>query len=409
MGTPAYLAPEQLSGHPPAPASDLFGWACTMVFAATGRLAFPGDTVPAILMAIAAREPDLSAVPGPLRPLLAACLAKDPAARPTAAALLREVTGLRSPAHGDAPSTTAGPPVAASTWPSGLGTPDAVPSIPASGQATSLYTPGSTPAPPPAADPGGPRRRRWLVVGAPLAAVLAVAGIFLVMWVRSPEGSSNGTPRQAPVDGTLLYEDDFSERGGWDGYNYAPDAPDDQRTTRGYEVGRGVYTMLADGADATNTALSPVPAKEETADAPNDVQIAVTAEIRDVSAREGGIGLLCRWDENVPNGYAFRLGLDGTVRVSRTDQGTRRNIGPAARVSAPRPGTKTRLQAACRTDGSGTRLTFWVDGARAIEVVDPRSGFTDGIRQAGMNIMVVESGGGSLTVSFDDFTIHRLN
>lgn len=48
VGTPAYMSPEQLSGLTVGPESDVFSWAVTMVFAATGRPAFGEDTIPAI-------------------------------------------------------------------------------------------------------------------------------------------------------------------------------------------------------------------------------------------------------------------------------------------------------------------------------------------------------------------------
>ncbi|MBC6461126.1 serine/threonine-protein kinase [Actinomadura sp. HBU206391] len=88
VGTPAYLAPEQLNGEPPSPATDVFAWASTMVFAATGRPTFGDDTIAAVLNRIAHAVPDLTGVPPRLRGLLAACLAKNPAERPRARALL---------------------------------------------------------------------------------------------------------------------------------------------------------------------------------------------------------------------------------------------------------------------------------------------------------------------------------
>ncbi len=93
MGTPAFMAPEQFAGGAVGPAVDLFSWASTMVFAATGQQAFKGDTMPALMHAILTTEPDLSEVPEGLRPLLARCLAKDPAVRPGAEELLGLLTG----------------------------------------------------------------------------------------------------------------------------------------------------------------------------------------------------------------------------------------------------------------------------------------------------------------------------
>ncbi|QFY10334.1 protein kinase [Nonomuraea phyllanthi] len=91
-GTPTYMSPEQLGDQPLTLASDMFSWAATMVFAATGRRAFTGSSVPAIMHSILHNPPDLSGVPEPLRAMVAACLAKNPADRPTAEHLLRALT-----------------------------------------------------------------------------------------------------------------------------------------------------------------------------------------------------------------------------------------------------------------------------------------------------------------------------
>jgi hypothetical protein len=93
------MSPEQLTDTALTAASDMFSWAGTMVFAATGRLAFPGRAVPAILHAILSGQADLSGVPDPLRSLVAACLAKDSAARPAAGRLLRDLTGDHQTDH----------------------------------------------------------------------------------------------------------------------------------------------------------------------------------------------------------------------------------------------------------------------------------------------------------------------
>ncbi|WP_327092619.1 serine/threonine-protein kinase [Nonomuraea sp. NBC_01738] len=92
VGTPAYLAPELLDGQTAGPAADVFAWAATMVYAATGHRAFPGETQAAVLAAILTGTPDLTGVPGRLAPILAACFTKAPQDRPTADALLDHFT-----------------------------------------------------------------------------------------------------------------------------------------------------------------------------------------------------------------------------------------------------------------------------------------------------------------------------
>ncbi len=98
IGTPAYMSPEQVHGQLVAAPSDVFSWAVTMVFAATGSPAFGQDSIPAVLHRILNAEPDLSGVPEGLRPLLRACLAKTPTARPAAPDLLFRL--IRQPSAG---------------------------------------------------------------------------------------------------------------------------------------------------------------------------------------------------------------------------------------------------------------------------------------------------------------------
>ncbi|GAA3135640.1 hypothetical protein GCM10010466_28020 [Planomonospora alba] len=109
VGSPGYMAPEQLSDGPVGPASDVFAWAATMVYAATGHAAFAGQHPAAVMNAVMNGEPDLNGVPRGLRSLLLACLAKDPAARPTADRVLATLTGngtARSPFGGNGAQET---------------------------------------------------------------------------------------------------------------------------------------------------------------------------------------------------------------------------------------------------------------------------------------------------------------
>ncbi|GAA4561015.1 hypothetical protein GCM10023193_22630 [Planotetraspora kaengkrachanensis] len=87
-GTPAFMSPEQVSGLPVGPQSDIFSWASTMFYGATGQLAFNGVTAFQVFQAVVHHQPDLHALPPSLREPMAACLNKDPQGRPTAAQLM---------------------------------------------------------------------------------------------------------------------------------------------------------------------------------------------------------------------------------------------------------------------------------------------------------------------------------
>ncbi|MGW0650304.1 serine/threonine-protein kinase, partial [Streptomyces umbrinus] len=91
IGSPGYLSPEQArvrtGGVGVGPPSDVFSLGCVLAYAATGRRPFGTGTAAAVIFRTVHEEPDLDAVPWTLVPLLAACLAKDPEARPTAEAV----------------------------------------------------------------------------------------------------------------------------------------------------------------------------------------------------------------------------------------------------------------------------------------------------------------------------------
>lgn len=78
MGTPGYLSPELLAGRPVSEATDWWGWAATLAYAATGRAPFGGGGMDAIMHRTLAGECDLRGVDPRLTPLLRAAL--DPVA-----------------------------------------------------------------------------------------------------------------------------------------------------------------------------------------------------------------------------------------------------------------------------------------------------------------------------------------
>jgi Tol biopolymer transport system component len=81
MGTPSYMAPEQAQGKEVDKRADVWAFGVLLYELLTGSRPFSGDSVQATLAAVLTREPDLSIVPARVRPLLRACLKKDPRER----------------------------------------------------------------------------------------------------------------------------------------------------------------------------------------------------------------------------------------------------------------------------------------------------------------------------------------
>ncbi|MFC7101417.1 protein kinase [Nonomuraea rubra] len=109
VGTPAYMAPEQFLGAPAGPAVDVFAWGSVMVYAATGAPPFGNDSLPAVLRRIQYEEPRLEGVPEPLRSIVHACLAKDPATRPAMQDVLFRLIGAPAPNGPSQPLEAGGP------------------------------------------------------------------------------------------------------------------------------------------------------------------------------------------------------------------------------------------------------------------------------------------------------------
>ncbi|MEU8796624.1 serine/threonine-protein kinase [Spirillospora sp. NPDC048819] len=97
VGTPAYMAPEQIEDEPVGPPADVFAWGATMVFAATGRPPFGTGPSAAVMRRVTSRRPELGDMAGPLRDLAARCLDKNPAARPTAPQIVRALREGQGP------------------------------------------------------------------------------------------------------------------------------------------------------------------------------------------------------------------------------------------------------------------------------------------------------------------------
>jgi len=167
LGTPGYMPPEQALGAEVGPAGDVFALGAVLVFTAAGHGPFGTGPMAEMLHRVVHEPPRLDGVADPrLREVVAACLHKDPDARPTPADLLRELSdeGVLRP-------------------------PDAV--------LVQIDRRAAEPL------PGGGLRRRALVVGLLSGAVAAgAAGAGAVVWVSSrpePAPADTGVPSPPPI------------------------------------------------------------------------------------------------------------------------------------------------------------------------------------------------------------------
>ncbi|GAA4190830.1 hypothetical protein GCM10022252_29710 [Streptosporangium oxazolinicum] len=218
VGTPAYMAPEQFHEQEVGPAGDVFAWAGTMVFAATGQPPFGLGNLAVVMRRILVTEPDLSGVPESLRPLLGAALTKDPRSRPGSADVLDMLLNADGgPAAVASPPPPRAPSPARPSFPSPA--PPPVPSPPRSvspfRERSSVPSPApshTTPStmPPAGLSPPSPgrlsrlagtvRSRRVLAVASALATACALG---VATWLVLPSGEpgvvSRATPKPAPT------------------------------------------------------------------------------------------------------------------------------------------------------------------------------------------------------------------
>ncbi|PSK83067.1 WD domain G-beta repeat uncharacterized protein [Murinocardiopsis flavida] len=103
IGTIGYMAPEQLEGTTLGTSADLFAWGAVIIHAATGHNAFPGPTQAARINRVLNHPPETGDLADPLLGIVLACMAKDPAQRPTARHVLDLLLTGSAPAAGPSP------------------------------------------------------------------------------------------------------------------------------------------------------------------------------------------------------------------------------------------------------------------------------------------------------------------
>jgi TolB-like protein len=178
LGTPAYMSPEQASGHPLDRRSDIWSFGCVLYEMLTGSAPFHGNSITECLVAIVTREPNWKTLPdstpGRIRDLVQKCLRKDPQLRIHNIQLVRQEIeeSIRDVAHEEGP----GP------LPDRGEKTDQILDAESAGRTTARPAARAPPAPEPKPVPGRP----WFVALVVfLAAVLG--GLAYLRWTQPPE------------------------------------------------------------------------------------------------------------------------------------------------------------------------------------------------------------------------------
>ncbi len=169
MGSPGFLAPEQVLDLPITPAIDVFALGSLAVYAAVGRPPFAGGGIAAVAHRVAYEPPDLTDCPAQLLTLIEACLEKQAKDRPSPSQIIEFCV-----------TRAAGTPESGQSWLAWGQTGDAT-------------------------DPAGlatAQRRLRLPVGLAVAAALAAVAVIAVALTSHLAAASNAAPGQAPAPST---------------------------------------------------------------------------------------------------------------------------------------------------------------------------------------------------------------
>ncbi len=98
VGTPAFMSPEQATGMPVGPATDVFSFGGVVTFAATGSPPFGEGNPVAMIYRVVHGEPMLAGLPAALADLVNRCLVRSQEDRATLAELMEIITANLAPA-----------------------------------------------------------------------------------------------------------------------------------------------------------------------------------------------------------------------------------------------------------------------------------------------------------------------
>ncbi|TDC44589.1 serine/threonine-protein kinase [Actinomadura sp. KC345] len=206
VGTPGWIAPEQITAQQVTPAVDVFAWGCLVAFAANGRNPFGQGTFQLLAARAVHAEPEIGELPPSLAGLVRSALRKEPGRRPSARDLLLALVG--GAAEADV-TTELG-----ESWTS----PPGDPTVTSRDATTPSPAPPVLPPAPGRAD--GPDRRdgpsrRTTLIAAGVAGVLAAAAVAGgLYYFRGSSGEAEKPPGPAafPSEPMLVRVD---TRPGW--------------------------------------------------------------------------------------------------------------------------------------------------------------------------------------------------
>lgn len=201
MGTVQYLSPEQASGQAASPATDIYSIGIVAYEALAGRRPFTGESQVAIAMAqINDTPPDLpTTIAEPVRNLVYACIAKNPANRPSSAQAL--ATAAKALRRGDVTAAALAVPAVLSggATPTQATTVLAAPNLD-DAATTVLTAAAATTAPTTRAEAKAQKRNPWTwPLIALIALVLLIAGGTIWALAGGGGGGGSETTTAAPT------------------------------------------------------------------------------------------------------------------------------------------------------------------------------------------------------------------
>jgi serine/threonine protein kinase len=202
MGTVQYLSPEQASGHPASPTTDIYSLGIVAYEALAGRRPFTGESQVAIAMAqINEAPPELAVtISEPVRNLVYSCIAKNPADRPASAAhLARAAQALR---RGDIAAAVASvPAVVGDSSLAALAGPNYGNPTQQTRLMTATASLDTTPEPP---QPQPHKRNPWTIplVGLIVVLLVVLIGVIIALVAEPTTPDATPTPTSSSVAST---------------------------------------------------------------------------------------------------------------------------------------------------------------------------------------------------------------